>query len=254
MSDNDTIFTVKPAEIDPAAQVTKDTGVTVPPELENLVGPDKKYATLELALKAIAPAQAHITVLESDNAELRAKLTKLEASQKSVDDVLAAVKEGQDKTERTSMVDPDSITERVLDTLNQREATKTATENLKASSDELIKKFGTKEAAQVALADKAEALGLPVTDLMTVAAKSPSAFLVYFDIKPDLGTPGPTGSINTAALNSQLRNTAATEGTYEWFKAQRKTRGDKWYFSTEATKARTDAITKMGSDKFFGRK
>lgn len=251
MSDNDTIFTADPAA---AAPVVKDTVSTVPPELENLVGPGKKYSTLELALKAIAPAQAHIAVLESDNAELRAKLVKLEASQKSVDDVLAAVKDGQAKQQETPVVDPDSITERVLDTLNQREATKTAEQNLKATSDELIKKFGTKEAAQTALADKAEALGLPVTDLMKVAAKSPAAFLVYFDIKPDLGTPSPTGSVNTAALTNQMRNAAVTEGTYEWFKAQRKLRGDKWYFSSEATKARTDAITKMGSDKFFGRK
>lgn len=252
MSDNDTIFEGK--QETPAAVSNTDTAPTVPPELANLVGPGKKYSTLELALKAIAPAQAHIAVLENDNSELRKKLEELEAQRKSVDDVLAAVKEGQGKQSETTNVDPDSIAEQVLDKLDKKEATRTATQNLKLSSDKLIEKFGTKEQAQKALADKAASLGLSVESLMEVASKSPTAFLVYFDTKPEQGTPNPTGSINTAALNVHALNANATEGTYEWFKAQRKAKGDKWYFSSETTKARMDAVTKMGADKFYGRK
>jgi len=252
MPDNG-IFEAPAAVTTAVAPVTTDSGTTVPPEVANLVGPGKKYATIEAALKSILPAQTHIGTIEQDNAELRKKVATLEAERKGVEDVLAEIKGGQEKTVTTES-NPDSIAERVLDTLDKRKAEVSATQNLKASSDALVTKFGSKEAAQKALADKAEALGLTVPDLMRTAAKSPAAFLVYFDTKPTPGTPNPQGSVNTEALNLHGQGRQPTEGTYAWFQAQRKAKGDAWYFSPAVARQRTDSATKLGADVFFGRK
>jgi uncharacterized protein YfcZ (UPF0381/DUF406 family) len=252
MPDNG-IFEAPAPETTVVEPVVKDSGTAVPPEVANLVGPGKKYATIEAALKSILPAQVHIGTIEQDNADLRKKLEALEAERKNVDDVLAEIKGGQEKTVTTES-NPDSIAERVLDTLDKRKEATAATLNLQASSDALIAKFGSKEAAQKALTDKAESLGLTVPDLMHTAAKSPAAFLVYFDTKLEPRVPNPTGSVNTDALNVHGRGNQPAEGTYAWFQALRKVKGDNWYFSPPIAKQRTDSATKLGVDKFFGRK
>lgn len=258
MSDNDnkTIFETPAAPADKAPaeaapSTPSDSGI--PTEAASLVGPGKKYATVEQALKALAHSQVHITTLETDNKELRDKFQNLESRANNVDAVLAEIKEGKANSPATPEVSPEAITERVLDTLSERNKEAKQKDNLQSSSDLLVEKFGNKEKAQVALADKAKELGLEVTDLMRLAAKSPAAFLAYFDTAPNQSSPNPVGGVNTDALNIANRKSAIEPGTFAWYQSQRKEKGDKWYFSPAIVKQRTDSATSMGAEKFFGR-
>ena len=246
------IFTEVNAETPaPVVDAPKNTP-DIPPELANIVGEGKKYASLADALNSIAPAQAHISVIEKDNSELRAKLAELEKASKSVDDVLSEIRESQVQSVETPAPSADSITDEVLVKLDERQAKQRATDNLQKTSDILTEKFGGEEKARKALADKAAELGLSVKDMMLVASKSVPAFLKYFDVTSTPNAPAPTGNINTDALYNQA-SSAPQPNTYEWFKAQRKEKGDAWYFSQAVVKQRTEAATKMGPDKFFGR-
>jgi hypothetical protein len=215
--------------------------------LEELIGEGKKYANLEAALKSIPHAQKHITQLEQETADLRARKA-------DVDEVLANMGRGSEQEDKTTSIDENTVADRVIAKLTAKEQEAAKATNLELASDKLASKVGGIEAAAKLIVEKAKELGLHPSDLQRIAEKSPTAFLAYFnETLPNTSDKMPMskGGINTEALtNSSAR---VEEGTYAWYSAQRKEKGDRWYFSEATTKQRTKDADRLGAAKFFGK-
>ena len=71
---SETIFDGATTPTEPVVPEVTPTN-TIPQELVDLVGENKKYKTVEDALKSVAPAQAHISKLEAELAQLKEQIT-----------------------------------------------------------------------------------------------------------------------------------------------------------------------------------
>lgn len=196
-----TIFDDQPAT-PPANEVTPPVAPTIvlPDSVKELVGPGKKYTSVEKALEALAHSQNHIATLEADNRTLREKAE----SAVTVDTVYETVQELLKKERSTSGSAPldEAALGSVLDRkLTEREANAKRAGNVESVKSALTGKFGEK-ASEVFRA-KAEELGLSVQTLNELAATSPKAALEYFGVKPT-GVPSrPSSTVNTEALASR---------------------------------------------------
>jgi hypothetical protein len=230
------------------APVTSTTTTqTIPPEVSELIGEGKKYATIEAALKSIPHAQTHITRLEQETADLRARKA-------DVDEVLANMGKGSSQEVQTTSIDENTVADRVIARLTAKEQDALKSTNLITASDKLAVKAGSVEGAAAMIVQKAKELGLTTSDLQRIAEKSPTAFLAYFNETLPKTTdklPMSKAGVNTEALTTNSGR--VEEGTYAWYQAQRKEKGDRWYFSEVTTKSRTKDMDRLGSTKFFGK-
>lgn len=196
MSDENLFNTTQTNDgVDPQPQAP-----VLPDNVKDLVGPGKKYATVEKALEALGHAQDHIARIEAENADIRARAE----SALSVEQVHETVQELLKKERETRA--PVSVDEAALSgvldrALTQREAAKIAKDNANAVVGALSGKFGEKAQEQYEL--KAKELGLSVADLNELSKKSPKAVLGYFGIADKAPAVAKShGSLNTAALNT----------------------------------------------------
>lgn len=173
--------------------------IVLPDSVKDLVGPGKKYATVEKALEALTPSQTHIQKLEQELKELREGQqhgVDMETVYATVQDLLAKERE----TRVAPVVDESSlagVVDRALTAAQQRAQ---ATQNVAVVKDELRKKFGDK--AGEAFKAKAEELGVGIAFLNDLAARSPKAVLEFFGGKPNASA-RTHSSINTEALNTR---------------------------------------------------
>lgn len=186
----------QPAGEQPAAPVLPDS-------VKDLVGPGKKYATVDKALEALVPSQEHIARLEADNKLLREK----SEGALSVEQVHETVQELLRKERETRS--PVSVDEATISGLLDRkleEKTKLATqkENVASVTSALKAKFGDK--AQEAYESKAKDLGLSVADLNNLSKTSPKAALELFGVTPKAGSVSHSrGTINTDSFSNVQR-------------------------------------------------
>jgi len=221
--------------------------LTLPPELEELIGEGKKYSNLEAALKSIPHAQKHIKQLEEETADLRARKV-------DVEEILANMSKGSTSGDETTQIDENTVADRVIAKLTAKDQEAVKANNLQLASDTLATKVGGIDAAAKLIVAKAKELGLAPTDLQRLAEKSPTAFLAYFnETLPNTNDRAPMsgGKINSEAFAANAAR--VEEGTYAWYQAQRKTKGDNWYFSEAATRQRTKDADRLGREKFFGK-
>ena len=170
----------------------------LPDHLKELVGEGKKYATVDKALESIPHAQAHISKLEQEMAQLREKVAEAAA----VDEVYKKLMESMNKPgEATPPIAAGMDEASVLAILEKREAESVAKANVARVKDALVGKYGDK--AQEMYETKARELGVPTAFLNEVVRKSPKAAEELFGIKPKETPSGSTtGSIRTDALNN----------------------------------------------------
>lgn len=184
----------------PVSEPVKAT-IALPDSVKDLVGPDKKYATIEKALEALVPAQNHISTLESELKALREK----DESRAPVDKVYETVQEllRQKADQPAGAVDEATIVGLIDRQLTASKQADNAEANKRAVVEALRGKFGDK--AQEVYNAKANELGVGVGFLNDVAKKSPKAALELFG----LGAKAPSmpahssGSINLDAINSR---------------------------------------------------
>lgn len=171
----------------------------LPDNVKDLIGPGKKYASVEKALEALGHAQSHIANIEAENKSFREKQAgqlTLEEVNKTVQDLLAA--------ERATHI-PAVVDEATLSGLLDRKlAQKTAADLKVANQTSVVEamraKYGDK--AQEMYETKAKELGVGVAFLNDVSAASPKAALELFGLVPKASSvPKSSGSINTDALN-----------------------------------------------------
>ena len=182
--------------------------MVIPDAVAHLVGEGKKYATPELALAALGPAQTHIDQIETENATLRAANEK----SRSQEDILAdwQKKIGEQapvaptpQASATPAVTQEAIGAMVNQQIEETAAKATRQANTNSVTEAMVKHYGTTEKAEAAYIEQAKEMGLGVSGMNNLAAASPTAALKALGItqsKP----PAPAtshGSVNTEALN-----------------------------------------------------
>lgn len=185
---------VTPA-VDDKPAVQAPAAPAIPPELTELVGEGKKYATVDAALKSILPAQTHIQTLEEENRVAKAELEK----RKTAEELIESIKSGNTPTEtpESPSIDVNTIGSVVQTQLEAIKQAETAKANTDTVANKFTEKFGDK--AEEVYNKIAADSGLPVESLNQLAAASPNAVLKLAgldSVSPDV-VEKPTSSVNT---------------------------------------------------------
>lgn len=180
-------------------QVTPEIEEQVPEVVTELVGSDKKYKSVEDALKSIPHAQSHIQKLEEEAAQLREELAKRKSTEELLDELKAT---GLPEKTPPATFDSESLVKVVEGVLSQREVQAKAKQNVES----VIAAFNTQygEKGPEMYKKVAEESGLHLESLNNLAANSPAAVLKLAGITQVSQTPGKTtSSVNTEAFKSQ---------------------------------------------------
>lgn len=172
--------------------------LTLPDEVAALVGTGKKYATLELALKSIPAAQAHIARLEAEHIELRQKAD----GTLTAETVYATVQEllkAQEKPSVVAGLDEAAVASIFDRQLSAREQAAAEAANVTAFKSVFDKTYGDK--AKEIFAAKAAEVNMTPADLSTLLKKSPEAALRLVGLK--LPSP-PQGHKLQSSLNTEV--------------------------------------------------
>lgn len=155
----------------------------------------QKYRSVEDALKGAANAQEHIKTLERENAELRGLKTKLE----TMEELLVRLEQGkrEDQPAAPRIEDTEQLVDsRIKSYLKQQEEAS----NRHKVLDTLRSKYGSK--TEEIMKVRATELGFSLTDLGSMAAKSPVAVLELFKAAPTTGS-SVHSTVNTQAISPQ---------------------------------------------------
>lgn len=160
---------------------------------------EQKYKDVMTALEALKHSQNHIKTLQEENLQYRESQVEQQTLEQALQNVSANT-EVQAPTSQETKIDAEQLKGITLDTLMEYEKGKTEAANKQAVEDTLVNHFGDSEKAKKALVDRATELGVEVSVMSSLAAKSPAAALAYFNISPSTSKPSKEGSINTEAL------------------------------------------------------
>jgi len=192
------IFT-DPATTAPVNPVTSPATNVLPPEVADLVGTGKKYATAEAALASIPHAQKHILTLEEENRLIKAELEK----RKTAEELLGELKQSGFQSVATttkSEITSENIAQLVNQTIEQKELQKKAEQNTQKVISVFTEKFGNK--AEEIFKQVAQESGLSISSLNSLAATSPNAVLKLAGLegKENSFINKPKGTVNTDTL------------------------------------------------------
>jgi len=209
----DTIFGNDGKEVTPPVQQTQ----TNTDPYANLLGMilnergEQKYKTIEEALKGAAHAQTYIGQQAQERRELEARLAEASAKQsreRELEETLNKLMSQRDTSSsqsqtQTSAPVPDDIAAMVLKQLDARKDQEIAAQNQKSVAESFVSKYGAEAEARYNAA--AQELGISVSDLNSMAAKSPKAVLKALGVegapasKPHNISPLPS-AINTSGF------------------------------------------------------
>ncbi len=215
----ETIFSATTeTEVTPATQQSSAATTQLPPEVAELVGLGKKYASTEDALKSVPHAQKHIKTLEEELAQANAELSR----RKTAEQLLNEIKSGitTDGTPPPSQITPDIVEQVVSQQLEKRQQQQMATQNIKQVTSAFSEKFGDK--AEEVYNSLARDAGLSVSVLNQLAATSPTAVLKLAGLtgtqtasttrtSSDVNTSGMRQVQDNSQLSSRVRPGASTK-------------------------------------------
>lgn len=187
--------------VDQNANVTPPPAAApqIPDEVAELVGPGKKYATIELALKALKPSQEHIARLEAEAVELKRK-AEAAVSQDGMYEAVQELLKAQGKPPVAAGLDEATVASLVDRQLAAAQAQAVKSANVTAFKTVFEKTYGEK--AKDAFNGKAAALGLTPAYLTALAETSPQAALELFGLKQ-----APTAGMKTqSSVNTEMFN------------------------------------------------
>ena len=211
-----------------------------------------------LVAKRLEDSQAFIKQLETENAEMRAAITKAEAereAQRIIEEARKAAAPAPSREATPASSEPakplneDELVERVLKAQTERQAQATEQANAKAASDRLVELYGTEEAANKVVLARAAELGVSPAFLLSTAKQSPSAFfdLMKLETAPK-PVAAPRNDVNTAALATHAPG--VKEGTNAYYEQLRKQIGDAAYYTPKIQQQRFADAKRLG-DAFF---
>jgi hypothetical protein len=151
-----------------------------------------KYKTVADALIGAAKAQEHIQRIEQENASLREVAQKVS----TMEQVLLNLdkQKGADQLHMPGIEDQEKL---IVSVLEKQKMAEKALANKQFVLENIQKRFGDK--SEEVLKQKANDLGLSVSELGALASRSPQAVLEFFKTEQK-GTPTVTGTVNTQAL------------------------------------------------------
>ncbi len=240
---------------------TGATGTETGKNLEDWVGPGKKYASVEEAAKANIFAQEHIGRLEESYGQLKSQLDELvqkQEQQGTMEDLvqtLAKRLEGRetDTTRNTTgesgQETPDvesllrqKLPELVPEFMREQEQKQTADQNVKEVERQLRQRFGEK--AGEALASKADELGVSVANLRDLAASSPKAVLAYFGESQTTSSEQMRSSVNSEAISG------SHERGWNYYERMRKENPTEYYKPKVQRQLVADR-ERLGAENFY---
>jgi len=198
--------------VTPTAEISETT--TDPVILKRLTDKDAfinqlkgELAELKNAVKPALDAQTQLEALRLELKELREK----------------GVQPKENTTPALTVTDVQTLVEQ---TVTAREQNRTANENVAEANSNVVKFFGTMEKAQAAVQAKAQELGVPMSMMKEVAAKSPTAFYNLLGVaktSSNAGTGGfIEGSVKTGVKVVAPSGDHPVEGSKAYFEKIRK--------------------------------
>ena len=209
----------------------QDTGTNVQnadQTFNQSVGEGKQYATQEDLAKGKLEADQFIEQLKTENKELREDISK-RPTLDDVRDIMKLQDESQNAT--SSELDEEALNKIVDSRFENIQLKKTASGNIKESSDKMVSLYGAKANEQVA--KKAEELGVTVEYLQDQAARSPAMFYSIMGVSEDASTQTVAGNQTAQGQNTEQFNKTqhgTKEGTWGYYEELRK-EDPKKYFS-----------------------
>lgn len=246
-------------QVTPATQSEQATNevATTPSVIGELVGEGRKFNDVEALAKGKLEADRFIEQMKQENAALKADLEK-QAYRLGVTDQLketasASTAElsdpnnnysGTSNTANTQPSSSEADIESLLEkALMKREQEASAKSNIAVVNSELEKAFGT-EAATV-VQQKAAELGLPMSELQGMAAKSPAAFMQLVGKPAPVSNPLVQGSIRTEGTTMQ----GSTDKDFSYYQKLRRENSSLYYKPSTQRQMMADA-DRLG-DKFY---
>lgn len=186
--------------------------------LDELVGPGKKFATVDELAKSYGHGQNHIATLEAEAAQWR------QGIQEQIEQRQQTPPQGTPPSPQSEQrADEPNLDDRIREALEARERENKLTKNVNEVSTRLVEVYGDPQKANEAVNAKAAELGVTVQFLMDSAAASPKAFYAQLglDAAPRQAA-APKGNVNPAALNALNQSRTAAPGTYAYYEQLRK--------------------------------
>ncbi len=216
---------------------------------EDLVGEGKKFRTMDDMARGKAESDRVIADRNRELQELRDELNKRLTAEELLEK-FNTVNRNTPTPSNQSITPPaapaapgavltdEDLAERVKNVINQTNTEQTKLANQRAVSEKLIEIYGDDDKASAAVRLKAQELGVSLEFLQSVAAQSPKAFYAQVGITDSAprATPSTHGDVNTAAFAAN-RPGEAKPSSIKYWEAQRKERGNAWYFSPEVQTA-----------------
>lgn len=216
MTTEQTVFSTTIEE--PAATQSTSTS-TLPPEVTELVGQGKKYATVDEALKSVPHAQKHIQNLTEELQQARVELEKRKTAEQLLEEIKSGIKPAE--VPSASTITPDTVAQLVEQTLNKQKQESLANQNVAQVTSTFSAKYGEKaEEMYISLAKDS---GLTVQQLNLLSKTSPAAVLklaglvgakqqqvgrLDSSVNTDGGSSTPT---DTSTLTSRVKQGASTK-------------------------------------------
>ena len=238
-------------------QATTPEAGTNPSVVGELVGEGRKFNDVEALAKGKLEADRFIEQMKQENAALKADLER-QAYRLGVTDHLketasASTAELSDPNNNyggtsnkantqpsSSEADIESLLERAL---MKREQEASAKSNIAIVESELEKAFGTEATAVVQ--QKAAELGLPMSELQGMAAKSPAAFMQLVGKPAPVYNPLVQGSIRTEGTTMH----GSSEKDFSYYQKLRRENSSLYYKPSTQRQMMADA-DRLG-DKFY---
>lgn len=200
--------------------------------LEDMVGPDKKYRSVDELAKGSKYADEYIEHLKQENKEMREELSKASNAEKVLEKLKSEQKDLEPRENTTPALTEDSIAALVKKQMDFNMKKEISDSNIKFVDTKIKELHGDK--AKDFLADKAKQLNVSVDFLKSTAEVSPDAF---FNL---VGLDSNTKSEKSVGMTSPKVNTStegfgksdnAEYGTKKYFDQIRAEKGNAFYFS-----------------------
>lgn len=238
-----------------SSQVSSFEEPTSPSVLGDLVGEGRKFNDVEALAKGKLEADRFIEQMKQENAALKADLEK-QAYRLGVTDYLeekasaptaessspnnqnSGTLDQGNTNPKTSEVDIESLVEQ---TLLKRDQEAVAKNNISLVESELEKAYGTE--AGNAVKQKASELGLQLSELQSMAAKSPNAFMQLMGKPAVQSKPLISGTIRTEGSNFET----SSDKDFAYYQKMRR-ENSKLYYKPSTQRQMMSDMERLGDN------
>lgn len=202
------LFNANSTANDPQTQANPNQNQNTDPNILNdLVGPGKKFASVEALALGKKTSDEFISRLQQEMQGLREELNR----RTSAEDIIKQVREefrqtSQEATPASNGLDENTIAQIVKNQLTEATLQTQAIKNLEMVNEAMLSQFQSDEAAKEAITTKARELGVTVEYLRDNAMQSPKAFLALMGLQAQTKTTtpsAPAGELQKSSQNSE---------------------------------------------------